>query len=259
MKRIIAVGAVALLVALGAGIYLLLTSLDSIVKRAIETYGTEIIQADVRLDRAEIHPREGKGALHGLRVGNPEGFQTEHALDVGRIELALDLQSVTANPIVIREIRIDRPSVTYEIRPDGSNLAAIQRNAGAYARAEKPATPEPSAAPGGEEAGRTLVIEHVYIRGGEIQVSAVGLQGRTVRTPLPAIHLTDIGKNEGGATPAEVVQRILGAISRSTGSAVGVLDLGGALGGAQDAVKGATESAREQADQAKERLRGLFR
>jgi hypothetical protein len=271
MKRVVVLVGLGILVALGAGIYLLLSSLDAIVKRAIETYGTEILQTDVHLDRAEIHPGEGKGALVGLRVGNPEGFQTGSALELGRIVLALDLQSVTANPIVIREIVIERPSVTYEIRPGGSNLAAIQRNAQTYAGGEESSSGAPSPQESGDEtAGRTLVIEDLYIRDGEVQVSAAGLQGRTVRTPLPEIHLTGIGREKGGATPAEVAQRILGAISRSAGTAVGALDLGGVLEGAQGAVKGtasslgegakgAAESTREQAEQAKEKLRGLFR
>src|SRR3546814_1619733 len=53
----------------------------------------------------------------------------------------------------------------------------------------------------------------LVISGGKIGISAAALQGRSLSSPLPTIHLKDIGKDKGGASPAEVAQKIIGTIS----------------------------------------------
>ena len=71
---------------------------------------------------------------------------------------------------------------------------------------------------------------------------------------LPAIHLRDIGKAKGGATPAEVIDIVLGTIGQQA-SQVAAVDLDKALGAAQEAVRGATSGA---ASSAAQRVKGLL-
>src|SRR3546814_5889240 len=53
----------------------------------------------------------------------------------------------------------------------------------------------------------------LVISGGKIGISAAALQGRSLSSPLQTIHLKDIGKDKGGASPAEEAQKIIGTIS----------------------------------------------
>ena len=71
MKRtiLIAIGGVAVIAA--GAVFFVFSSLDSLIKEAVETYGSEIIQAEVKLDGVELDPGSGRGALKGLMVGNP--------------------------------------------------------------------------------------------------------------------------------------------------------------------------------------------
>ncbi len=71
---------------------------------------------------------------------------------------------------------------------------------------------------------------------------------------LPAIHLRDIGKAKGGATPAEVIDIVLGTIGQQA-SQVAAADLDKALGAVQEAVRGAAPGA---ASSAAQRVRGLL-
>ena len=101
--------------------------------------------------------------------------------------------------------------------------------------------------------GPKLIIENLYIRGGTVNVSATILQGKSLTAPLPDIHLKDIGKEEGGASPGEVAERVLKSISDGASTAVGSLGIGktldslksvlGDLGteGVTKAIGGATE------------------
>jgi hypothetical protein len=43
------------------------------------------------------------------------------------------------------------------------------------------------------------------------------LKGKVLSADLPVIHLTNIGRNEGGTTPADIAEKVLGAISDSAG------------------------------------------
>ncbi len=73
MKRI-AIGLTALIAILIVGVLVLYSSLGAIITKAVNTEGPEIIQAKVNLDETVIDATSGKGSLHGLLIGNPEGF-----------------------------------------------------------------------------------------------------------------------------------------------------------------------------------------
>jgi hypothetical protein len=61
-----------------------------------------------------------------------------------------------------------------------------------------------------------------------MSVTAGLLEGRKVSAGLPDIHMRDVGKGKGGATPAEVAQALIAQIEQSATKAVGTID-GGAL------------------------------
>ena len=86
MKRI-GIGLVALIAILVVGVLILYSSLGAIITKAVNTEGPEIIQADVKLDETVIDATSEKGSLHGLFIGNPEGFETESAFKMDKIEI----------------------------------------------------------------------------------------------------------------------------------------------------------------------------
>ena len=239
----IGVGAIAAVV-IGVLVFVV-SGLDVLVKEAVETIGTEATQAQVSLDKVEISLKSGAGALSGLTVGNPKGFNTPTAFKLGGISVKLDIGSIGNDPVVIEEITINKPQVTYEVGAGGSNIDAIQKNVDAYAKKFSSGGGEKSKS-GGE--GPKLIINHLYIRGGKINVSATFLKGKALSTPLPDIHLKDIGKKEKGASPAEVVNKVIGSMTKGAGSAVGALNLDKMMEsvtkGAEGAAKAATEGAK---------------
>ncbi len=241
MLKKIGIGVVVLLIVIAGGFYYLYSNLDAYIKAAIEKYGSEATQASVTLDKVTISITSGEGGLTGLVVGNPKGFATPRAITVGSIVLKLDTSTVTGSgPIVIKEIDIDKPQVTYEVGNSGtSNLSTIQNNAQAYAGGGGGST----TASGGQQ--RKLIINDLYVRDGQIGISATVLQGKTLNAPLPTIHLTNIGKSSNGATAGQVASDILGAIT-SEAAKVGSSQLAqsitssvtGAGQGATGAIKG---------------------
>jgi hypothetical protein len=265
IKKIL-LAVVAVVVVAAVGLYLLYASLGSLVKAAIERYGTEATQAQVRVDSVTLSATSGSGAISGMVVGNPRGFTTASAFELGTISLQVDIATLAQNPVLIKEVVIAAPRVTYERGASTGNLETIRDNVRSYAamRSSAPgsgapgsggtgtSTPAPTSAPGKEDE-RKVIIENLYVRDGQVTVAATALQGRTLSSRLPAIHLRDIGKETGGATPAEVAQRVVGAIADEA-ARTGLADLNRAL---RDLGGAAREQLERAAPGLEERLRGV--
>jgi len=242
MKRLLVIGGV-LVVAVVVLVVVVLLNLGSAIKTVVERVGSDATKAKVTLGGAEVALTSGTGTLRDLTIGNPAGFKTDHAIRFGEIKVTLDVTTVNSNPIVVKEIVVGSPQVTYEFGPGGSNLDALRRNVEAYgarggAPKEKPAEDEAG--------GRRLVIENLYIRDGRVDVSASFLKDRTTGTTLPEIHLRNIGKKDGatsGASAAEITQQVVAALARASRSAVGKMD----VAGIQDALKGSAEDVLKKA------------
>ena len=131
MKRLI-IGIAALSIIAVIGIFVLYSSLETLITKAITTVGPEIILARVELKETVIDATSGKGSMHELLIGNPEGFKTESAFKVNEVRLELDTDSITSDTVVIKEIFIEAPEVTYELGGSGSNIDAIQKNVDAF-------------------------------------------------------------------------------------------------------------------------------
>ena len=220
-----------------------LSNLDALVKKAVEKVGGEATQAKVSLAKVDISLKSGAGALSGLTVGNPKGFQTPSAFELGGIKVTLDTARIGGDTIVIKEIAIDGPKVTYELAGTGSNIDAIKKNVDAYGKQFQGTGGQ--AKKSGD--GPKLIINDLYIRGGQINVSAGFLKGKALSTPLPTIHLKDIGKKEKGASPGEVATQVIESMTKGVGQAIGALGLDKMMGdvakGAGEAVKAVTEGA----------------
>jgi uncharacterized protein involved in outer membrane biogenesis len=239
MKKIL-IGLAALVVIVAVAVYFLLSNLEGILKAAIERYGSAATKAQVRVERVRLSARSGEAGLTGLVVGNPQGFSTPTAFVLGDIRMKLDVGTLTAETIVVKEIVIVRPQITYERGERESNLDAIRRNAADYSG---------RARGGGSEGGggRKLVIDHLYVRDGQIGISHSALGGRALTARLPDIHLRDIGKSQAGVTVAEVIEQLLAEVGKSA-SQVARADLERAL---KESVGGA-------AQEVGQRLRGIL-
>lgn len=207
----------------------LLFSMDSLVTMAIEKYGSEALEAKVTLDETKISVTSGKGTLKGLTVENPKGFETDTAFKLGEISLQLDVGSITKDTVIIKEVIISAPEITYELGADGSNLDALQRNAATQTGGGQGKSSDADRPGKSKKSGKKLIIDNIIIRDGKINVSAVGLQGRKMSVKLPKVQLTGIGRDKGGATPSEVIKKLIDAINIAAGGAVKTLGLGKVL------------------------------
>ena len=249
MKKILIIGAILVVAVVGVGAYVLQTSLDSVVKAAVEQIGSDSTGTDVSLKEVEISPTSGYGALRGFRMSNPKGFGDGDAVRFDEVSVTLDVATVLADTVVIKEVVIDKPEVTYAIANNTSNVEEIQKNVNNFAGGGGGSS---SGSSGGASDGPKFVIENIYLRNGTVAVSAPAMTDESLSAPLPEIHLTDIGKDEGGATSAQVTSEVIAAVVASAKQAVQTVDVDALLKGAGD-VAG---EAQQQLEKATEGLGG---
>jgi uncharacterized protein involved in outer membrane biogenesis len=221
------------------GAYLAFNYVDVVVKMALEHWGPEVIGAPVKVGEVQISVKSGRGAIRELEIGSPSGFAAKRAARFGEIRVVVDPSTLTDRLIVIREIAVESPQITYEKGDKSANLDAIQSSIEAYVK-------RAPAAEGAKDEGlaslkRRFVIERLSIRGGRVLMTSKSLKGQGVSFELPEVQLRDIGKGKGGVTASEaaalVVSTLQNRIAQKVLTNADLLRRGG-VEGAVDALKG---------------------
>ena len=253
-----------------AGIIGVFVFAGDIIKTTVEELGPQLTKAEVKLAKVDLSLTSGEAALEGLKIGNPAGFQTPHAFQLGNIGVKIDTSTIGSDTIVIKEILINAPNVIAEFKKFSfnplsanasiqeslktSNFIAIQNNVDAFIKAQGGGAGGGKASGGGEAAksseakeGPKLIIEKFRMT--DVKVRAVAHEGLKMDTALPAfsISLDNIGKKENGLPPAEIAAVLIpkvqdAIVTAMTGDLTKLAtDMFSKLGGgAQDALKAIT-------------------
>jgi uncharacterized protein involved in outer membrane biogenesis len=233
--------AVLVLLALGAlAVYLVFNYVDVIVKATLEHWGPDVTGVAIHVGEVRISPRDGRGEIRALEIGNPAGFTAPRAARLGEIRVAIDPATLTSPVILVRELAVESPQITYEKGPKGTNLDAIQSHIEAYVSSAS-AAESSSGGAGRVAVKRRFIIDSLTIRGGHVLMTNPGLRGQGLNFDLPDIQLRDIGKRQGGVTASEVAALVASTLQvKIAQKLLTNLDLlrKGGVEGAVDALKG---------------------
>ncbi len=261
MGRNIGIGVLVLVVAVIGVVFYVISSLDTLVASAIEKAGTQVTGTSVQVSSVRIDLKSGQGTINELRVANPGGFSAPNAFTLGGISTKIDLASIGEDPIIIDALTVQSPHVVYEINKSGkSNVAVLQDN---IAQSTGAGGDESSAESGG---GPGLVIRKLVIDSGQIDAKVAALPDKDLSAKLARIELTNVGADKGGATPAQIAEKIASVILKGVGPAVANLGLNQYLGKNLEQIRDlegglkekASRSLGDTAEKGKEKLKGLL-
>ncbi|MGE4423266.1 MAG: hypothetical protein AB7D39_13290 [Pseudodesulfovibrio sp.] len=261
MKKYILIGAGVIVAGLITAIVLVILNLGDLIKTAVEEFGPPITKTEVRLGSADISVLSGSGTLSDFYLGNPKGFKMPSAIECKTIRVKVNTDSLTKDKIIIDEIYVDSPVISYEKRGNTDNFQTIVKNIQDTVAGEKKAgtatTEEKKSETG---SGKTIQINNFIVKNGKINLGgslldAFGDKGMGIA--LPDIHLKDIGKDKE-TTPAEAFAQILGQL---TGDVTGsVTEVGKQLKEAVGkAVEGASKAVEEGAGKAGDSVGGAIK
>jgi len=201
MKKV-ALVLVAIVVVIAGGFFWAYHSVDVIVKFAVEHYAPEIAGVPVKIGDVHISPRDGRGSVKGVEIGNPPGFSAARAVKLGEISVWIDPLTLTEPVVYIHELTLDAPLITYEKGDKGTNLEAIQKRIEGYVKASGGAGA--TSTPSGNPIHHKFVIGKLTIRGARVTMTNPGLKGQGITFDLPDTQLRDLGKRESGLTASQV-------------------------------------------------------
>ena len=251
-KKYIFLGAFALIC---AGAYLFTPSMEDIVKTVVNKYGSQITGTDVRLKGFSLSLTNGEGAVKDLTVANPANYKTPYLLELGGVKVKVNLKSLTTDTVIIDEIRVDKPVITYEMLSlTQNNIKQLQdnisQNTAAAEKTEARDAAQPNENKESEAAGKKIIIKLVSINEGELRAQ-MPLQNKngTVSVKLPPINIKGIGENRQGgdsiaASISVILTKILSTASQTVvNSNLGDLknvakeNLNNVVGGVKDRIK----------------------
>lgn len=269
MKIVIRV-IVVLAVLAGLALGLVIFRGGHVVKESVNRLGPRVLGVEVTLESAHFHPLRGYISLHGLTIGNPEGFHTENLFAVRQLEVDLNMRSLLSDTIIIDRIFIDSPQITYEVGLRRTNLGTLiaqleERYNGDQEAEDVEIEPLPEEDVL-EDAGKTVVIKELILADARAQVSATAVRGRVVPIQLSTITLNDLGGEDQSLTQiiTQVVRAILGAVTNAVGGAGDALGeglssalegIGGLSGRAADGARAVTGAVGDGARGLRDRIR----
>jgi hypothetical protein len=266
MKKWIYIGVGAIVVII-AVIILGLSNLGPIIKRAVNSYGPKITETELHVADVSVSIFSGEAKIKNFFLGNPAGFKTPDAMKVGSVFVKVDEKSLTGNTIVVDRIEVVSPEITYEKKGEIDNFHTILNNIEKNSNTEKRSKQES----GKEGTGKKLIIRDFVVKNGKVNLalSVYGLGDKQISSPLPDIHLTNIGEKKNGASPAEAFKEVFASLyGKITSPAVtdvlnkqlksiGV-NLDSLKEGAMKQLGGTTGKAEEQLQDVGKKIKGMF-
>jgi len=269
MKKWIFIGLGAIVVLLIVVVVVGISKLGPLVKMAVNTYGPKITNTELRVDDVGISLFSAEAKLKKFFLGNPKGFKSPSAMKVGSVYVDVDEGSITKDTIIINSVEVLGPEITYEKRGKTDNFQSILNNVQKNVPQKGSAKKETAK----EGPGKQLIINNFIVKNGKVNLAVAvpgGVLGdQEIKADLPDIHLKDIGKKKGGASPAEVAKEIFAALYGKIQSpnVMGALNeqlknLGGVgVKSVEKAAKGAAgvvEGAGKEAEGVTDKVKGLF-
>ena len=192
---------------------------DSIVRRGIEVVGSQVLGAGVTVSSVSLSPLNDSGTIRGLRIENPEGFNSDYAIQIEEVSVNINASSVFGEVVEIESVRFVQPQINYETRITTDNIRVLLDNLSSdETTLDLESTASDESAPADElrgfttTAARQIIIRELQILDPQLQlVTALG----RAPIPLPDIELQDIGARDRSTTVAEALRIVLSAVSNS--------------------------------------------
>lgn len=161
--------------------------LGPLVERVVERHGPEALKAGVSVDEVDAGLLRGVVKARGLVIGNPQGYREPSAIDAKEVVIRLRMRSLFSDTVVIEDILLEAPVITYEKQRGVTNLTRLQDNALAWAQllSDKEA----------DEPSRKVIIQRFRIRNGTLRVKLPHLPAVPVK--LADIERRNIGGDSG--------------------------------------------------------------
>lgn len=200
------------------GALLWIFSPAKMIRKGITSFGPKVTQTSIELSDIGVSWLSGKGDIKGLKLGNPEGYKAESAIEVPVATVAIKPTTIFSDKLVIRSIELEGPYITYETKLAGSNLTKIQENIDEFVAKVKNVAGGVAESAGDDapSGGKKLQVDEIIIRNAKVKLALTALGGRGANITLSEIKLSGLGQGPDGITGPEVLKAVWNEIVKRT-------------------------------------------
>jgi len=216
MKKLLGIILLLVLLIIGGALFYI----DSILKTAVEKGGTVALGTPTTVSSVNLGLFSGKLDMEGLTVGNPQGFETPHFLQMKKFFVAVKLNSLLKDRIQVPTVVLDGLNINLEKKRQGqgTNVQEILNHLKTLDTGKKSETAKKETV---KESGKKISIDLLEIKNVSavaVFAPALGEKGK-VNVKVPDMTIKDIGSDNKGLTLEElsalIVSKVLDAIAKS--------------------------------------------
>lgn len=164
--------------------------------------GHRSLKVAVSVDDVSASLLGGSMTLTGLRIANPEGFQSNYLVTVDSVTMQIDSGLWFGDVVHFREITVSPPVVSYERQAGkGSNLWR-------FTKALKEKQPNAEAVPEASGKSRRIIVDALVIQEGRVQAVTFPKTDEVVSDAFSELTFADLGKDAELDT-ADLLKRIM--------------------------------------------------
>ncbi|MDA0279735.1 MAG: hypothetical protein O3C29_04750 [Proteobacteria bacterium] len=245
MIKKILISVVFLLLLAGGGLFFYL---DSIVKSGIEVVGSSVLGTAVTVDSVSLSPLSGQGSISGLRVENPEGFESQYAFELDSVLVSIDVNSVFTDTVEIESIVVMQPIITYETKITSDNIRTLLANLDEG----DVAASDPESA---EESEQQIIIREFQMVDSQLNFVSALLSAPIT---LADIEIRDIGTEGGSSSAANAVRVVLQELVASILNSDDLPGLDGLRESVEDRIQDGAQRIEEVVEDLGGRLRNIL-
>ena len=229
--------------------------LELIVKKVVNKYGSEVTGTEVNLQGFNIDLKKGQASVDEITVANPANYKTKYALQLGNVSVTIDLKSITSDTIVIKEIAVNKPVISYEMMSlTQNNISDILNNINKYTSA----SPTEPVKQESQDSSKKVIIKKVIVQNGEINGAMTAAPNViSAAIPLPTLTMNNIGENSKGTSISDSIALIFNKILSSASTTVISSNLANLKDAAQSSVDAAKDTAGGLVDGMKNTLNSI--
>ena len=205
-------------------IYFCLPSVESIIKRVVHQYGSQIIGTDVSIGGIDLELSKGIGVVKDIKIANPKGYQAPNLFYLKELGVEIDISSLTSDTIIIDNITINNPEITYEMKTlTQNNISDILNNIEKNTATDETAQSKDNSSKSAKDDGssKKVIIKQLTVSDGKVAaiVGAASLKA-PINISLPTIKMNNIGQDKNGATPVETISKVITKIMQTVSQTV---------------------------------------
>jgi hypothetical protein len=182
----------------------------STIMEASKNSSNDTVGVEIGIEDLELNPFNGVIGIMGFSLGQPKGFGDNNSFSIDNFIVDVKPLSLFEPVIIVETILIDKPIMNLVIIDDESNFGLIQKKLDEeFGKNQEPTDIK-------------MTINDFYINDTTLKIKSEQYGDHEVT--LADIHLVDIGVDEGGIPPSDVMRHIMGVIKPQIGKLL--LELG---------------------------------